>query len=241
MADITQINVNGTDYNIKDTTSGYSTVSVTQVVSSGTNIADITVDGTTTHLYASGGSSVSPYTSNPAMNGTASAGSSNDYARGDHVHPKDTSKQDTLVSGTSIKTINNTSVLGSGDIAVQPTLVSGTNIKTINNESLLGSGNITIQGGGGVNVLTCYTNDSFENLWYDQSRTESLLEHYGYDLHDCYDALMGATLVNVINTAENEKLLVVDIFGDFVDDTLNVVVFKHSYNVSNSFKNIGLS
>lgn len=30
----------------------------------------------------------------------------------------------------------------------QATLVSGTNIKTINNESILGSGNITIQGGG---------------------------------------------------------------------------------------------
>lgn len=38
----------------------------------------------------------------------------------------------------------------------QDTLVSGTNIKTINNQSLLGSGNITIQGGGGggdVNVI----------------------------------------------------------------------------------------
>ena len=35
----------------------------------------------------------------------------------------------------------------------QDTLVSGTNIKTINNESLLGSGNIDIQGGGGVNVV----------------------------------------------------------------------------------------
>ena len=31
----------------------------------------------------------------------------------------------------------------------QDTLVSGTNIKTINNQSLLGSGNITIEGGGG--------------------------------------------------------------------------------------------
>lgn len=53
-------------------------------------------------------------------------------------------KQDALVSGTNIKTINSTSVLGSGDIAVQPTLVSGTNIKTINSTSLLGSGNITV-------------------------------------------------------------------------------------------------
>lgn len=38
----------------------------------------------------------------------------------------------------------------------QDELISGTNIKTINNQSLLGSGNITIQGGGGggdVNVI----------------------------------------------------------------------------------------
>lgn len=34
------------------------------------------------------------------------------------------------------------------DSTKQDTLVSGTNIKTINNESILGSGNITIQGGG---------------------------------------------------------------------------------------------
>jgi hypothetical protein len=53
-------------------------------------------------------------------------------------------KQDTLVSGTNIKTINSTSLLGSGDVAVQQTLVSGTNIKTLNSESLLGSGNIEI-------------------------------------------------------------------------------------------------
>ena len=36
--------------------------------------------------------------------------------------------------------------------AKQDTLVSGTNIKTINNESILGSGNITIEGGGGKAV-----------------------------------------------------------------------------------------
>jgi hypothetical protein len=55
-------------------------------------------------------------------------------------------KQDTLVSGTNIKTVNNTSLLGAGNIAVQPTLVSGTNIKTINNNSILGSGNLDING-----------------------------------------------------------------------------------------------
>lgn len=58
--------------------------------------------------------------------------------------------QATLVSGTNIKTINSTSLLGSGDVAVQATLVSGTNIKTINGTSLLGSGNLTV--GGGITI-----------------------------------------------------------------------------------------
>ena len=54
-------------------------------------------------------------------------------------------KQDNLVSGTSIKTINSTSLLGSGDISLQTPLVSGTSIKTVNSNSLLGSGDITVQ------------------------------------------------------------------------------------------------
>ena len=52
--------------------------------------------------------------------------------------------QATLVSWTNIKTVNSTSLLGSGDIAVQPTLVSWTNIKTVNSNSILGSGNISL-------------------------------------------------------------------------------------------------
>ena len=84
--------------------------------------------------------------------------------------------QPLLISGTNIKTINNESLLGSGNISIQVgtetdpvftasaahgistsditnwngkqvALVSGTNIKTINNTSLLGSGNISIQSG----------------------------------------------------------------------------------------------
>ena len=52
--------------------------------------------------------------------------------------------QKQLVSGTNIKTVNSTTLLGSGDIAVQPTLVSGTNIKTINSTSILTSGNLDL-------------------------------------------------------------------------------------------------
>ena len=53
-------------------------------------------------------------------------------------------KQNNLVSGTNIKTVNSTTLLGSGDLTVQSTLVSGTNIKTINSNSLLGSGDLSI-------------------------------------------------------------------------------------------------
>lgn len=82
-------------------------------------------------------------------------------------------KQETLVSGTNIKTINNQSILGDGNITIeqgsvdqtiisgstnavaggavydglagkQATLVSGTNIKTVGNTSVLGSGNIAL-------------------------------------------------------------------------------------------------
>ncbi len=44
-----------------------------------------------------------------------------------------------------------------GNINAQETLVSGTNIKTINGQSLLGSGNIAISGGGGGGSITIDT------------------------------------------------------------------------------------
>lgn len=47
---------------------------------------------------------------------------------------------------SSLKTINNNSLIGNGNISVQPTLVSGTNIKTVDGQSILGEGNIEIDG-----------------------------------------------------------------------------------------------
>ena len=46
----------------------------------------------------------SAYTSNPAMDGTASAGSSGNWARGDHVHPTDTSRAANTSSFTQATT-----------------------------------------------------------------------------------------------------------------------------------------
>lgn len=94
--------------------------SVTQVQTSGTKIATVTIDGTATDLYApeGGGGGPEPSSTTPAMDGTAAVGTATTYARADHVHPTDTSRQATLVSGTNIKTINGDSILGSGDLTV---------------------------------------------------------------------------------------------------------------------------
>lgn len=67
------------------------------------------------------GMGVLPATVTPLMDGVGNVGTVHKYALEDHVHPTDTSRQATLVSGTNIKTINGTSVLGSGDITTPNT------------------------------------------------------------------------------------------------------------------------
>lgn len=56
------------------------------------------------------------------------------------------SKADTATIYTKTETDN---AITAATSTKQDTLVSGTNIKTINNQSILGEGNITIEGGGG--------------------------------------------------------------------------------------------
>lgn len=52
---------------------------------------------------------------------------------------------------------------GSASSTYQPILTSGTNIKTVNNESLLGSGNITIQGGTSVDIVTSWNSTTSDS------------------------------------------------------------------------------
>lgn len=81
----------------------------------------------------------SPSSAAPAMDGTAAAGSSTDYARADHVHPSDTAKQDALTSSqlaavnsgitANDLAVNNASVLCTVTPIV-PTLDTGTHYAT---------------------------------------------------------------------------------------------------------------
>lgn len=135
------------------------------------------------------------YTSNPQMDGTASAGSGTLYARGNHVHPHDTSKQDVLVSGT--------------------------NIKTINGESLLGSGDITVGGGGGgINKITLYASN--HTAYIDLAHTTTFLDYYGYDYDAARNALESADIIEIYtNLRKNffNKYFATGINWDIIDET----------------------
>lgn len=280
------LNVGGTTY---DTVGE---ASVTQVLSSGTKIATVSIDGTATDLYApAGGSSVDPATAAPSMDGTAAVGSSAKYAREDHVHPHDTSRLSGVILNTSsepydVPVSNSSATIDIGDglsvsdsnnkitlkartgttsdtvaagnhthSGYQATLVSGTNIKTVNNESLLGSGNISTPtytlptastsslggvkvdgttitisdgvissaGGGGFSKLTLYTDSRMTNLWVDSARTETLLEHYGYDLNAAKDDFLSSDIIVVIYAGRMFSVLGWEI--DTIDEDFYVNVF----------------
>ena len=124
------------------------------------------------------------------------------------------SKQDTLVSGTNIKTINGSTVLGSGNLQItttdqwgdisgtlsnqtdlqnelndkQDNLVSGTNIKSINGSTVLGSGDLVID-----------TSDA----WGDITGTLS-------DQTDLNTALDNTTLIATLTVGTDRTLILTD-------------------------------
>lgn len=100
-------------------------------------------------------------------------------------------KQDNLVSGQNIKTINGESILGEGDITFkqydekQDALVSGINIKTINGIDILGEGDIIITGSDAPDMTGYVTTTELNNRGYiseipDEYITESELEERKY-------------------------------------------------------------
>lgn len=115
-------------------------------------------------------------------------------------------KQDLLVSGTSIKTINGSSILGPGNIEIatqanvdnkQDKLVSGVNIKTVNGYSLLGGGNLELEGGGGQITIDSTLSSTSTNPVQNKVVTEAVnkklnasTDFYSIEWDEAYKALV---------------------------------------------------
>lgn len=80
----------------------------------------------------------------------------------------------------------------------QDALVSGTNIKTINGESILGSGDITVGGGGGGNFFTAYAKHNDAYLYADSECTQRLIDAYEDDYAALWGDLKSADSVRII-------------------------------------------
>ena len=121
---------------------------------SGTNIKTIN----STSILGSGNISVAPAT---AINATAIAtgvvdNTEFEYLNGvtSAIQTQIDSKQATLVSATNIKTINSTSVLGSGNIAVEPSITATTSADYYRGDKTFATLNKTAVGLGNVDNTT---------------------------------------------------------------------------------------
>lgn len=90
----------------------------------------------------------------------------------------------------------------------QDTLVSGTNIKTINNQSILGEGNIEIQGGGGTGSerVVELTKAEYEALsGYAENTTYVITDAPSVDLNDFAIESAVTSALTVINDSLDTK------------------------------------
>lgn len=105
--------------------------------------ADAKINGVNT-LTVEAGENISISQSGSTMTISSTGGGTTDYSN--------------LSNKPKINSVELNGNKSLSDLGVQETLVSGTNIKTINNNSILGSGNITIQSGGGTSDYSDLTN-----------------------------------------------------------------------------------
>lgn len=223
--------------------------SVTQVQTSGTKIATVTIDGTATDLYApeGGGSGPEPSSTTPAMDGTAAVGTATTYARADHVHPTDTSRQATLVSGTNIKTVNGNSLLGSGDITTPTYTLPTASTSTLGGVKVDGS-TITITdgvisssggGGGGNSGMTFFVSSvSTNNTPYiDSGLTTTVMEYYEYDLDAAWGDIREATSIKLVQgygTSDTRICYSSSVIYDRPEDAIEIYYFPPRSNTVTS-------
>lgn len=116
------------------------------------------------------------------------------------------------------------------DTNFQAKLISGTNIKTINNQSLLGSGNIDISGGGGTITVDAELSTTSENPVQNKIITNAMVgKKFGtsevfndYNDNKTYK-YEGVRVINVRNTTSNSIFALESVAGLTVGGTFLVI------------------
>lgn len=139
-------------------------------------------------------------------------------------------KQDRLYSGTNIKTVNNTSLLGAGNISIPspPTVTSSDNGKVLT--VVNGAWAAAESGGGGGDVIVFYVQSLSANntLYADSALTITAMEYYNYDLSAAWSAVSAATAIKIMSgygTTKEHIAWVTEVEYDKPEDTIDL-----SYN-----------
>lgn len=166
MSNISKIKISGTSYNLKDE-NACNVVELTQAQYDDLPTTAKTSNSLFVITDAKAGDLSNYYTKTETSGAT-------------EISTALASKADTATTYTKTETDN---AITAATSTKQDTLVSGTNIKTINGETLLGEGNITIEGGSGGNVTVDTSLDSSStNPVANNAITNALHETYFYNL-----------------------------------------------------------
>lgn len=227
-------------------------MAISKVILNDETLMDVTQDSVTASTLLSGETATGangvrltgtatvpePSSTTPAMDGTAAVGTATTYARADHVHPTDTSRQATLVSGTNIKTINGTSILGSGDIATPTYTLPTASTSTLGGVKVDGS-TITITdgvisssggGGGGNSGMTFFVSSvSTNNTPYiDSGLTTTVMKYYEYDLDAAWGDIRDASSIRLVqgyNTSDTRICYVTSVVYDRPEEAIELSYF----------------
>lgn len=227
-------------------------MAVSKVILNDETLMDVTQDSVTASTLLSGETATGangvrltgtatvpePSSTTPAMDGTAAVGTATTYARADHVHPTDTSRQATLVSGTNIKTVNGTSLLGSGDITTPTYTLPTASTSTLGGVKVDGS-TITITdgvisssggGGGGNSGMTFFVSSvSGSNTPYvDSGLTTTVMEYYEYDLDAAWEDIRDASPIRLVqgySASDTRICYVTSVVYDRPEDAIELYYF----------------
>lgn len=156
------------------------------------------------------------------------------FASKEEVQFVEAAKQDVLVSGTNIVTLNNWSLLGYGNISIRelPSVSASDNGKVL--RVVNGAWAAAEAGGGGGDVIMFYVQSLSSNntLYVDPALTVTAMEFYGYDLSAAWSAVSAATAIKIMSgygTTDEQIVWVAEVEYDRPEDSIDLS-YSEGYN-----------